>query len=92
MQCRYLRPYVTPLFMVELTNYLCGFFKLKIKMPVNLCGFKMPPLIKREEVVAMGNLLSAGGLPAAAPCIPAYPSLAGRTPHLPLTPAGRLGV
>lgn len=43
------------------------FFKLKNKMPVNVWGFEMLLLIKREEMVAKGNLFSARGPAAGAP-------------------------
>lgn len=55
-------------------------------MPATLCGFEMPLLMEREEMVATGGLLSVGG--GCLQLLPPHPedsSLAGRTPRLLLT-------
>lgn len=52
------------------------FFKLKNKMPVNVWGFEMLLLIKREEMVAKGNLLGGEG------CSWGPAHLTHRAPHL----------
>lgn len=58
------------------------FFQSKNKMPGNLWGFEMLLLIKREEMVATGNLFSASPPPPARACSwgPAY--LTHGAPHL----------